>query len=522
MKRTLFSLFLFVILAACQTAPSATTPTNEPLLSTATSVPTSTSIPTATFTPTPTIIPTVTRSPSELEESAGALCEKSYSAPVVAGEFEVPYLGISKTERATVPAWKISNSIPHLFALSEESVRSIICSLETRRQVGIYTDGSAAFQLTLKIRILSWPDGTVVFSKTSESGPPPKTKAGFGGGYGSYPQGSSIKEWILEQFEHPTFLYYPNEKIYSVAISPDGDSAALGISPGSSNTDNTNPSRIVLVNLQNLQTITTWDVQASTLYDLAFSPDGNVLVSGGNDSTVYFWNVQTGAMLGMIPLPYNPSMIKYSHDGSLIGVMAFSDLYLIDTKSMQIRTSYPPMGTTFSFSPDDKIIYASGGGFELATGNTVFQFFDPMDIIPTIAPDGTITFDTPDSIDGFTLSPDGTQGVSSSSAPFEDTGITEHVYYLSAWDMQAQERLSRIRFVSDFVFNILGFSPDGKQLAVNSNGGEIWLLETNTWQVTRILVGHTNPVLELAFSPDGKKILSISSDETVRVWSLEN
>jgi len=362
----------------------------------------------------------------------------------------------------------------------------------------------------------------VVAAKTYESGPPPKTKVGFGGGYGSYPEGMSIKESILNQFEHPTFLYLPNKNIYSVAISPNGRLAALGISTNLSDTNNTHPSKIMLIDLQSLKTSMEWDVSASALYDLAYSPDGDTIASGGNDSTVYFWNAQSGEILGMTTLPSNPQSIKYSPDGKLIGVMTSSNMYLIDADTMQINTSYPPTGTTFSFSPDGKIIYTNGGGFEIASGNTVFQFFDPAGLSPTIAPDGTVSFDTPDSIEGFTLSPDGTQGVSFSSAPAEDTGITEHVYYLSAWGMQAQERLSRIRFVSNFTFNILGFSPDGKQLAVNNNGGEIWLLDTSTWQVLRILAGHTNPILELAFSPDNKKIISISSDETVRVWSLEN
>jgi WD40 repeat protein len=524
MIRFSLTILLVLILSSCQMPPSpvpVSTSTTEVFPS---EIPTftATTMPTATVIPTPTVIPTATTSPNTLEESAGALCEKSYSAPVVTKEFDVPYLGMSKTERDTVPAWRISNSIPHIFALSEESVHSIICSLETRRQVGIYTDGSAAFQLILNIRVLSWPDGAVVAAKTYESGPPPKTKVGFDGGYGSYPEGMSIKESILNQFEHPAFLYLPNKNIYSAAISPNGRSAALGISTNPSDVNNSYPSRIMLIDLQSLKTSIEWDVPASTLYDLAYSPDGDTIASGGNDSTVYFWNAQSGETLGMTTLPSNPQLIKYSPDGKFIGVMTSSNIYLIDANTMQINTSYPPTGTTFSFSPDSKFIYTNGGGFEITSGNTVFQFFDPAGLSPTIAPDGTVSFDTPDSIEGFTLSPDGTRGVSSSSAPVEDTGITEHVYYLSAWDMDAQERLSRTRFVSNFTFKIMGFSPDGKQLAVNNNGGEIWLLDTGTWQVLRILAGHTNPILELAFSPDSKKIISISSDETARVWSLEN
>src|SRR5688500_3192447 len=159
MMRFSLTILLVLILSSCQMTPSAVPVSKSTTEAFPTEIPTSTAtaIPTATIIPTPTVIPTATTSPITLEESAGALCEKSYSAPVVTKEFEIPYLGMSKTERDTVPAWRISNGIPHIFALSEESVHSIICSLETRRQVGIYTDGSAAFQLILNIRILSWP-----------------------------------------------------------------------------------------------------------------------------------------------------------------------------------------------------------------------------------------------------------------------------------------------------------------------------------------------------------------------------
>ncbi len=521
MKWFYLVILLLFIVPSCQNIPATVTlSTSASATSTVElSTPTGTPIPPVTITLTPTVIPTATTSPERLEERAGALCDAAYSAPVQSKQISLPYLGMMKTERDQVPAWRIGNSIPHLFALSEESVRSIVCRLETKTQVGSYTDGSAAFRVTLNIRILSWPDGTVVFSKTVESGPPPETKVGFGGGYGSYPEGSNINEWFIEQFEHSNFLYVPQENIYSISFSPIGGSAVLGMSHDVDNTAEQLPSRIVVVDLQNLQTVTEWEVDTSVLYDLAYSPDGRVILSGGNDSRIYFWDAQTGEMLGRTALSSSPQLIQYSPDGELIGVLTTSDMYLIDSTSMQVSASYPAMGTTFSFSPDSRVIYTDGSGFEVTTGNTVFQFYDPVDLSPTIAPDGTVSFGTQDSINGFSLSPDGTYGVSFSASPDEDTGITEHVYYLSVWDMKAQKRLSRIRFVGSPFFDILGFSPNGGQLAIN-NGNEIWLLDTVTWQVTRILAGHTNPILDLDFSPDGTTIISASSDKTVRVWAL--
>lgn len=39
------------------------------------------------------------------------------------------------------------------------------------------------------------------------------------------------------------------------------------------------------------------------------------------------------------------------------------------------------------------------------------------------------------------------------------------------------------------------------------------------WQQVRLLRGHTGSVNSVAFSPDGKRIVSTSDDHTVRIWT---
>ena len=63
------------------------------------------------------------------------------------------------------------------------------------------------------------------------------------------------------------------------------------------------------------------------------------------------------------------------------------------------------------------------------------------------------------------------------------------------------------------------FSPNGELTAVAA-GSYIQLFATTSGQHLRTLIGHTQEVTSVRFSPDALKIASSSRDGTVRVWSV--
>ncbi|MBC7318837.1 PD40 domain-containing protein [Candidatus Bipolaricaulota bacterium] len=71
--------------------------------------------------------------------------------------------------------------------------------------------------------------------------------------------------------------------------------------------------------------------------------------------------------------------------------------------------------------------------------------------------------------------------------------------------------LGRIRCVT--------YSPDGKWLAVGTSI-RVELREADTLELAALLTGHTEPVLSVAFSPDGSLLASGSWDGTIKLWNV--
>ena len=83
------------------------------------------------------------------------------------------------------------------------------------------------------------------------------------------------------------------------------------------------------------------------------------------------------------------------------------------------------------------------------------------------------------------------------------------------WDLTAPPDSEPISFIGGYGF---AFHPSGKWIA--SSGGRVTL-----WPLARtyprVLRGHEDTILGLAFTPDAKRLVSSSWDGSLRVWPLE-
>ena len=62
-------------------------------------------------------------------------------------------------------------------------------------------------------------------------------------------------------------------------------------------------------------------------------------------------------------------------------------------------------------------------------------------------------------------------------------------------------------------------SPDGQSLAIGGVSPEIILCDAITGEFQATLRGHADTVTDLEFSADGRSLLSVSLDGTLRRWT---
>ncbi len=94
------------------------------------------------------------------------------------------------------------------------------------------------------------------------------------------------------------------------------------------------------------------------------------------------------------------------------------------------------------------------------------------------------------------------------------TGTNEPI---SLWNLRTGKLLRRL---PNEPTNSLAFSPDGKRLVSGGLAAAIGLWDVATGKEAVPLIGHRHMVLGLAFSPDGQPLASLGGDQTVRTWAL--
>jgi WD40 repeat protein len=96
------------------------------------------------------------------------------------------------------------------------------------------------------------------------------------------------------------------------------------------------------------------------------------------------------------------------------------------------------------------------------------------------------------------------------------SGSLDHT--IRIWEAETGEEVTRMAIYSSV--NSVAFSPDGKYVLTGSGDYTVRLWDVTTGEELARM-NHDSNVRSVAFSPDGKYAVSASRDQTARVWEVE-
>ena len=222
-----------------------------------------------------------------------------------------------------------------------------------------------------------------------------------------------------------------------------------------------------LVEPEGGKVVATLSGEAEDVRAVAFSPDGRLLAAAGGlparSGEVKIWDVEKRALLRTIA----------GHTDCIYAV------------------EFAPDGKRIATASYDKLIKL----WDVDSGKEVRTLKDHIDAVYALA-----------------FTPDGKRLVSASA----DRGV-------KIWDVETGERLYTLSEPTDGL-NTLALDPSGKRVAA---GGldrtiRVWSLEEKGGTLLTSLIAHEDAILQLAWSPDGKYLVSSAADKEVKLFNADD
>ena len=323
--------------------------------------------------------------------------------------------------------------------------------------------------------------------------------------------------------------------IYDIDFNPNGQLFAVSDRDG----------HIKVYNSSDGQLIRTITAHNGALLAISFSPNGQMLVSSGSDGIVRLWNIENGSMIRTLAeIHLDPAHAVHKLDPSGQEQMLYPVFYSV------------------TFSPDGRLVAIGGQDgrillIQVDTGQILHDlrghFFNNYyrEILSVVfSPDGQLlaSAGTGDSVYIWRVQ-DG-ELIRQLKAPTTNAEILGMAFFnngktlllgrrtaeIETWTV-ADGRLLSVMNTQQKEIRSISFGPDKQEFVVGGGAApneydgipflekrrdtRIWIWHIGALQPMLTLNGHRDNVDAVAFSPDGRLLVSGSADGTIQLWRVQ-
>ncbi len=234
---------------------------------------------------------------------------------------------------------------------------------------------------------------------------------------------------------------------------------------------------------------------------VAVTPDGKRAVSGSSDKTLKVWDLETNQLLATLNDTHDVTTVGVTPDGK----QAVSGSYEKCIKIWDLESGKLLSTLAGTIGPIATARVTPDGRWAVFSSHNFHQEIWDLTRDQVLA---TLSRKC-GCVEAIAVTPDGTRAVLATMPTLE------------VWDLKKHRQIAEIAAHTGMTsIEAVAVTQDGKRAVTGSSDDsvKIWDLENGRWLATHL--GHTNCVYTVAVTPNGKRAVSGSSDKTLKVWDF--